>query len=207
MKVTMLGFLTVAAAAFVSISGQAQTVTWLNAAAIGSGCAPGTTSVITAGDEISWSFSTFGVNPASGQGLQKNCRLTAGARIARGIYIATLERILTYGLVKTPQSVANISATGGFFNLNFPTMTRQHAVGTSYTGPNPLSLSRTDGVLVIAPGVPIPYPWCQNFNPTGVFKSNIQISALSSGGVANIAAEGFDVRFIARAGYLSCPEF
>lgn len=187
-------------------SAEAQhTVEWSNATANGNGC-PAGTAVVTVtpeGNEIAWTFDSFGFDLVGPSSASRFCRLSASAKLSGGFYLADLKQELTYGGIKTRAgSRLSVGVQSRFFGKNLPPLVRDYPDGTRFDSLFE-SAEAVDSFVIYAP----PSYFCQNGGLSGLFQSTLSANGqvTSSRGSASLAVQGQNVTFKATSGWLACP--
>lgn len=193
------------AAVWTNSAAAQHTVEWSNATANGNGC-PSGTAVVTVtpeGNEIAWTFDSFGFDLVGPSSASRFCRLSASAKLSGGFYLADLKQELTYGGIKTRVgSRLSVGVQSRFFGKNLPALVRDYPDGTPF---NSLfeSAVALDNFVIYAP----PSTFCQNEGLSGLFQSTLSANGqvTSSRGSASLAVQGQNVTFKATSGWLACP--
>jgi hypothetical protein len=178
------------------------TTEWSAPVSNGNGCPIGSSSVTIAGDEIAWVFDEFYFDLVNPESASRFCRLSAKAKIARGIYLAKLSQVLSYaGIKSTWGSSMKVATVSRFFGYTLPVIQDNYPNGTPFDSPFKELKGSTD-FLVIAP----PSWWCGTHRPEGLFQSTLSANGqvLPGGGSMSFAGQGFNVKFEATAGWLAC---
>ncbi len=193
-------------AAFVSsLKAAAQSVEWSNASAAGDGCPIGT-SIVTitpGGDEIAWTFDSFGFQlQGTKTTASQFCRLTASAKVKRGLYLGHLIQELTFGATKSKiGSVLTVGAQSRFFSRNMPALGQTYADGVEVDSPLESISSEVDYL----PDVSTDY-FCRSPSPVGLFQSTLSaVGKISGRGTASISVQGQNVTFRAVTDWMACP--
>ena len=179
-----------------------STTEWSNPNSNGNGCPIGSSTVSIAGDEIAWVFDSFYFDLVQPESASRFCRLSAKAKIARGLYLATLAQAFSYGGIKsTSGSTLRVSGVSRFFGYTLPVIQDFYGNGTPFDSPFKELKSNTN-FLVIAP----PAWWCSGNNPEGLFQATLSANGavMPGGGSLSFSGQGFNVKFQATTGWLAC---
>ncbi len=182
-----------------------HTVEWSNATANGNGC-PAGTAVVTVtpeGDEIAWTFDSFGFDLVGPSSASRFCRLSASAKLSGGFYLADLKQELTYGGIKTRVgSRLSVGVQSRFFGKNLPALVRDYPDGTAFDSLFESAVA-IDKFVIYAP----PSYFCREGGLSGLFQSTLSANGqvTSSRGSASLAVQGQNVTFKATSGWLACP--
>jgi len=195
-------------AALVSMqTGFAQSsVEWSNATASGNGCPIGTSivTVTPGGDEIAWTFDTFGFNLSRGPATASLfCRLSASARIKKGLYLGRLTQEMTYGATKSARgSSLSVGAQSRFFGKNLPELIQEYPDGIEFDSPLQSAASSFD----LEPKLESEF-FCDLPNPVGLFQSTLSAAGRVTGsGTAALNIQGQNVTFRAITTWLDCSK-
>lgn len=185
-----------------------QTVEWMNGSVQGNGCRMDDTGIFIFGDEISYVFSSLGINLSDAGGpkaMNKFCNVSADARVDQGNYVTDFQQVLTYGGIKTQWgSQASIMSSAQFYGHQikpFKVMLRNgqefnQALVSETLSDKDTSVAKANW-------------WCKpNRNPNGHLKGRIavngQLVAGDAGSVA-LSAQSFDIKYAASILWAPCP--
>jgi hypothetical protein len=191
-----------------SSAASGQIVEWMNGSVQGNGCSMGDTGIFVYGDEISYVFSSLGINLSDTSGpkaMNKFCNVSADARVDSGNYVTAFQQVLTYGGVKTQWgSQASIMTSAQFYGHHIKPFKVDLPNGMDF---NQALVSQTlsDDTTPVSKAS----WWCKpNRNPKGHLKGRIdvkgQLVGSGSGSVA-LSAQTFDVKYAASIHWAPCP--
>ena len=180
-------------------------VQWSNATANGNGC-PAGTAVVTItpdGDEIAWTFDSFGFDLVGPSSASRFCRISASAKLSGGYYLGDLKQELTYGGIKsTVGSRLSVGAQSRFFGYNLPPMVRDYPDGKAFDSLFESAVA-VNSFVVHAP----PSYFCKSGGVSGLFQSTLSANGqvTAANGSASLAVQGQNVTFKATSGWVACP--
>ncbi len=191
----------------ISSPGNGQTVEWMNGNVQGNGCRMDDTAIFVFGDEISYVFSSLGINLSDAGGVKamnKFCNVSADARVDRGNYVTEFQQVLTYGGVKTQWgSQAAIMTSAQFYGHQIKPFRIEFKNGTEFNEPI-VSRTLNDGETTLQKA----NWWCQpNRNPKGHLKGRIAVNGQllgSEGGSVALSAQTFDIKYAATIRWAPC---
>lgn len=185
-----------------------QTVEWMNGSVQGNGCRMDDTGIFIFGDEISYVFSSLGINLSDAGGpkaMNKFCNVSADARVDQGNYVTDFQQVLTYGGIKTQWgSQASIMSSAQFYGHQIKPFKVMLRNGEEFNQPL-VSETLSDKDTSVAKA----NWWCKpNRNPNGHLKGRIavngQLVAGEAGSVA-LSAQTFDIKYAASILWAPCP--
>jgi Domain of unknown function (DUF4360) len=190
-----------------SLTAQAETaIEWSQANASGNGC-PANTSMVTitpGGDEIAWTFDAFGFS-LSGGAASANlfCKLSASARIKKGLYLAELKQELSYGGAKSKNgSFLSIGAQSRFLSYNLPAMTAVYDDGVVFNQVFDYVVSTQE---VRIPDKVVSENFCKKDDAIGLYQSTLSaVGWTKAGGTASLSVQGQNVTFKATTIFVDC---
>jgi hypothetical protein len=201
--ISMLSFFSFSAPAW------SQTVEWMNGGVQGNGCRMDDTGIFIFGDEISYVFSSLGINLSDASGgpkaMNKFCNVSADARVNQGNYVTDFQQVLTYGGIKTQWgSQASIMTFAQFYGHQIKPFKVMLRNGMEFNQPL-VSETLSDKDTAVAKA----NWWCKpNRNPNGHLKGRIsvngQLVAGEAGSVA-LSAQTFDIKYAASILWAPCP--
>ncbi|HET9237669.1 MAG TPA: hypothetical protein VFO10_10480 [Oligoflexus sp.] len=186
-----------------------QTVEWMNGSVQGNGCRTDDTGIFIFGDEISYVFSSLGINLSDAGGgpkaMNKFCNVSADARVDQGNYVTDFQQVLTYGGIKTQWgSQASIMSFAQFYGHQIKPFKVMLRNGMEFNRPL-VSETLSDKETSVAKA----NWWCKpNRNPKGHLKGRIAVNGqLVSGGEGSVAlsAQTFDIKYAASIRWAPCP--
>jgi hypothetical protein len=187
--------------------GLGQTVEWMNGSVQGNGCRMDDTSIFIFGDEISYVFSSLGINLSDATGpkaMNKFCNVSADARVNQGNYVTEFQQVLTYGGVKTQWgSQASIMTFAQFYGHQIKPFRINLRNGIEFNEPIAFeTLSDKETSVAKANW------WCKpNRNPNGHLKGRISVNGqlVGSGeGSVALSAQTFDIKYAATIRWAPC---
>lgn len=196
---------------FLSFSAPAwsQTVEWMNGSVQGNGCRMDDTGIFIFGDEISYVFSSLGINLSDAGGgpkaMNKFCNVSADARVNQGNYVTDFQQVLTYGGIKTQWgSQASIMTFAQFYGHQIKPFKVMLRNGMEFNQPL-VSETLSDKDTAVAKA----NWWCKpNRNPKGHLKGRISVNGqLVAGEAGSVAlnAQTFDIKYAASIHWAPCP--
>ncbi len=191
----------------ISSLGNGQTVEWMDGNVQGNGCRMDDTAIFIFADEISYVFSSLGINLSDAGGVKamnKFCNVSADARVDQGNYVTEFQQVLTYGGVKTQWgSQAAIMTSAQFYGHQIKPFRIEFQNGTPFNEPI-VSRTLSDGETTLQKE----NWWCQpNRNPKGHLKGRIAVNGQllgSEGGSVALSAQTFDIKYAATIRWAPC---
>jgi hypothetical protein len=182
-----------------------HTVQWSNATANGNGCPAGTANVTITpnGDEIAWTFDSFGFDLVGPSSASRFCRISASAKLSGGYYLGDLKQELTYGGIKsTVGSRLSVGAQSRFFGYNLTPLVRDYPDGTPFDSLFESAVGVTSFVVHAPPSY-----FCNKGAVSGLFQSTLSANGqvTARDGSASMAVQGQNVTFKATSGWVACP--
>lgn len=211
MKQLIKAFKITSLLSLISVSAPAwsQTVEWMNGGVQGNGCRMDDTGIFIFGDEISYVFSSLGINLSDAGGgpkaMNKFCNVSADARVNQGNYVTDFQQVLTYGGIKTQWgSQASIMSSAQFYGHQIKPFKVMLRNGEEFNQPL-VSETLSDKETSVAKAD----WWCKpNRNPKGHLKGRIavngQLVGTGEGSVA-LSAQTFDIKYAASLRWAPCP--